>query len=94
MKDTRNERITQLYEDALLTMRRYSSCKEYLSAEPELHKPITLSCLSSFIRGLQYQINKYDCCIDDIERAKVGIDIINWCRSIAQHDCIAKEEEE
>lgn len=92
MKDTRGERITQLYDEALEAMKKYASCEEYLSAEPEIHKPITLTQLSSFIQALQYQINEYDCCIDDIERAKVGIEIISWCRSVAQYDCIAEEE--
>lgn len=92
MKDTRDERITQLYEKALTAMKQYSSGEEYLSAEPEAHKPITLMQLSSFIRALQYQINEYDRCIDDIERANVGIEILNWCRSVAQYDCVAKEE--
>lgn len=94
MKDARNERITRLYETALSAMKRYSSCEEYLSAEPEIHKPITLSSLSSFIEALRYRINEYDCCIDDIEKANVGIEILNWCRSIGQHDCIEKEKEE
>lgn len=40
MRDTRNERITQLYEDALEAMKKYhsymeyDSCEEYLSADP------------------------------------------------------------
>lgn len=93
MRDTRGERMTQLYEKALSAMKQYASCEEYLSAEPEIHKPITLRHLSSFIQTLQYQINNYDCCIDDAERAKVGTEILYWCRSIAQYDCVAKEEE-
>lgn len=92
MKDTRDERITQLYEKALSAMKQYSSCEEYLSAEPEVHKPITLAHLSSFIRILQHQINEYDCCIDDTERAKVGTEILYWCRSVAQYDCVEEDE--
>lgn len=86
--------MSQLYEKALLAMKRYSSCEEYLSAEPEIHKPITLNSLSSFIECLRHQINEYDCCIDDIEKANVGIEILHWCRSIGQYDCIEKEKEE
>lgn len=89
--DQREERMTQLYEKALAAMKQYSSHEEYLSAEPGARKPINLTGLSSYIRTLQYQINKYDCCIDDAERAKVGTEILYWCRSIAKYDCIAEE---
>lgn len=86
-----DKRLTHLYEEALSAMKQYSSYEEYLSAEPEIHKPITLTHLSAFIRTLQYKINEYDCCIDDIDRAKVGTEILYWCRSIAKYDCIAEE---
>lgn len=92
MKDTRDERITQLYENALKAMKQYSSCEEYLSAEPEVHKPITLYYLSSFVQTLQHQINKYECCIDDAERASVGMELLYWCRSIAKYDCVEEDE--
>lgn len=104
MKDTRNERITQLYVDqqeermtqlyekALTAMKQYIGCEEYLSAEPEVRKPINLTGLSLYIQTLQCKINEYDCCIDDVERAKVGTEILYWCRSIAKYDCIAEDE--
>jgi len=91
MEETQAERTTRLYEKALAAMKKYASCEEYLSAEPEIHKPITLTHLSAFIRTLQYNINEYDCCIDDNDRAKVGTEILYWCRSIAKYDCIAEE---
>ena len=97
-RDTRGERIVQLYESALEAMKKYSnhieynSCEEYLSADPEMHNPITLTYLSSYICTLQSQINKYDCCIDDTERARVGMEILYWCRNLGRHDCIAKEQ--
>lgn len=90
--DRQEEHMTQLYEKALAAMRRYSSCEEYLSAEPGARKPINLTGLSSYIRTLQYQINKYDCCIDDAERAKVGTEILYWCRSLGQYDCVVEDE--
>ncbi len=92
MRDTRNERITQLYEDALAAMRRYSSHEEYLSAEPGVRKPISVSYLTECVRWLQQEINKYECCIDDTEKAKIGTEILYWCRSIGQYDCIAEEQ--
>jgi hypothetical protein len=92
MKDTRNKRLTQLYETALAAMKQYSSCEEYLSAEPEVRKPITVRNLSGFVAILQHQINEYDCCIDDFERAKVGTEILYWCRSVAKYDCVEEDE--
>lgn len=68
MEKAECERMTKLYEEALAAMKKYASCEEYLSAEPEVRKPITLTYLSAFIESLQYQINKYYCCIDDNER--------------------------
>lgn len=94
MRDLREERITQLYEDALEAMKKYSSHEEYLSAEPEVHKPITLSHLASFVKVLRHQINEYDCCIDGAEMAKVGTEILYWCRSISQYDCVEEDEDE
>lgn len=94
MKDTRNERITQLYEKALAAMKQYSSCEEYLSAEPEVHKPISIGYLTEYVHWLQLEINKYECCIDDTERARVGMELLYWCRSIGRYDCVAKEEDE
>ena len=97
-RDTRGERIVQLYESALESMKKYSkhveynSCEEYLSADPEIHNPITLTYLSSYVRMLQSKINNYDCGIDDAERAKVGMEILYWCRNLGRHDCIAKEQ--
>jgi len=92
MKDTRDERITQLYENALAAMRRYRSCEEYLSAEPEVRKPISVRNLTGFVASLQRQINKYDCCIDDVERAKAGTEILYWCRGVAQYDCVEEDK--
>lgn len=92
MKDTRDERITQLYGNALAAMRRYSSCEEYLSAEPEVRKPISVRNLTRFVASLQHQINKYDCCIDDTERARAGTELLYWCRSVAQYDCVEEDE--
>lgn len=92
MKDTRNERITQLYEQALAAMRRYSSHEEYLSAEPGVRKPISIIYLTADVHRLQCLINEYECCIDDAERAQVGMEILYWCRCIGQHDCIVEEQ--
>jgi hypothetical protein len=92
MKDTRNERITQLYEDALAAMKKYASCEEYLSAEPEVRKPISVRNLSGFVASLHHLINKYECCIDDTERANVGTGLLYYCRSIGQYDCVEEDE--
>lgn len=90
--DHQEEHMTQLYEKALAAMRRYSSCEEYLSAEPGTRKPINLTGLSSYIRTLQRKINEYDCCIDDVERAKAGTEILYWCRGVAQYDCVEEDK--
>lgn len=92
MEETQVERTTRLYEKALAAMKKYASCEEYLSAEPEIHKPITLTHLSAFIQTLQCKINEYDCCIDDVERAKVGTEILYWCRGVAQYDCVEEDK--
>lgn len=92
MRDTRNERITQLYEQALASMKKYSSHEEYLSAEPGVRKPISVQNLTGYVASLQHQINKYYCCIDDTERAMIGTELLYWCRSIAQCDCVEENE--
>lgn len=92
MKDTRDERITQLYEKALTAMKQYSSCEEYLSAEPLVHKPISVRNLTGYVNRLQHEINKYECCIDDAERARIGTEILYWCRSVAQYNCVEEDE--
>lgn len=90
--DQQEERMTQLYEKALAAMKRYSSCEEYLSAEPGARKPINLTGLSSYIQTLQCKINEYDCCIDNTERGRVGTEILYWCRSLGQYDCVGEDE--
>lgn len=89
--DQREDRITQLYEKALSAMKRYSSYEEYLSAEPGARKLISIHNLTGFVDILQHEINKYECCIDDIERARVGTELLYWCRSVAQYDCVEED---
>lgn len=92
MEETERKRIQALYEKAIDAMRRYHSDEEYLSADVS-RKPISLKVLGSFVRTLQCQINNYECCIDDAERAKIGMELIRWCQGLSVYDSIEEVED-